>query len=62
MASVVFIHGAGEDGRIWDRQVAAFGTADRVLAVDLPGRGRRRAEPASTAVSSAPWSGTTRGA
>jgi pimeloyl-ACP methyl ester carboxylesterase len=41
MANIVFIHGAGEDKRIWDRQVAHFGTADRVLAVDLPGRNTR---------------------
>lgn len=46
MADLVFIHGAGEDGRIWDRQVAAFGGAHRVLALDLPGRHTRRAEPA----------------
>jgi pimeloyl-ACP methyl ester carboxylesterase len=46
VADLVFIHGAGEDGRIWDRQVAALGASHRVLAVDLPGRGPRRAEPA----------------
>lgn len=46
MADLVFVHGAGEDGRIWDRQVAALGRAHRVLAVDLPGRHTRRAEPA----------------
>ncbi|MBI1893048.1 MAG: alpha/beta fold hydrolase [Candidatus Rokubacteria bacterium] len=48
MANLVFIHGAGEDGRVWDRQVAAFSAAHRVLAVDLPGRGARRAEPPFT--------------
>jgi pimeloyl-ACP methyl ester carboxylesterase len=44
MANLVMIHGAGQDGRIWDRQVAAFGGAHRVLAVDLPGRRRRAGE------------------
>jgi len=48
MANLIFIHGAGEDGRIWDRQVARFGAADRVLAVDLPGRHSRLSEPAFT--------------
>lgn len=46
MTDLVFVHGAGEDARIWDRQVAAFGGAHRVLAVDLPGRRTRPAEPA----------------
>lgn len=45
MADLVFVHGAGEDGRIWDRQVAAFGRAHRVLAVDLPGRNTRLGDP-----------------
>lgn len=48
MANLVFIHGAGEDRRIWDRQVAAFEGAHRALAVDLPGRGVRRADPPLT--------------
>ena len=43
MASLIFIHGAGEDGRIWERQVAFFGQSHEVLAVDLPGRGSRLA-------------------
>ncbi len=46
--NVVFIHGAGEDARIWDRQVAAFGGAHRILALDLPGRHTRLAEPPLT--------------
>ena len=45
MANVILIHGAGEDARIWDRQVAALGIAHRVLAVDLPGRHRRLNDP-----------------
>jgi pimeloyl-ACP methyl ester carboxylesterase len=48
MGNLVFIHGAGEDGRIWDRQVATFGQAHRVLAVNLPGRGPRLADPPHT--------------
>ena len=49
MADLVLIHGAGEDARIWDRQVAALGGIHRVLAVDLPGRHRRLSDPPLTA-------------
>ena len=45
MANLIFIHGAGEDRRVWERQVAFFGHAHKVLAVDLPGRGSRLADP-----------------
>jgi pimeloyl-ACP methyl ester carboxylesterase len=48
MANLVFIHGAGEDGQICDRQVARFSGEHRVLAVDLPGRRSRLSEPAFT--------------
>ena len=48
MANLIFIHGAGEDGRIWERQVALFGQAHTVLAVDLPGRASRLADPPLT--------------
>ena len=48
MARLVFIHGAGEDHRVWDRQVGAFSSRHRVLAVDLPGRGVRSADPPLT--------------
>ncbi len=45
MANLVFIHGAGEDGRIWERQAAYFDRSHKVLAVDLPGRGSRLDDP-----------------
>ena len=45
---VVFIHGAGEDGRVWSRQVERFGTEYRALSVDLPGRASRAGEPPLT--------------
>jgi pimeloyl-ACP methyl ester carboxylesterase len=48
MPNLVFIHGAGEDKRIWDRQVSYFSTAHRVLAVDLPGRNTRLSDPPFT--------------
>ena len=44
MANLIFIHGAGEDARVWERQVALFGQSHKVLAADLPGRGSRLAE------------------
>lgn len=38
---VVFVHGAGLDGSVWDAQLEAVVTAGlRPLAVDLPGHGR----------------------
>lgn len=38
---VVFVHGAGVDGSVWDAQVEAVAAAGlRPLAVDLPGHGR----------------------
>jgi pimeloyl-ACP methyl ester carboxylesterase len=45
VANLVFIHGAGEDGRIWEKQAVHFGRAHKVLAVDLPGRGSRLDDP-----------------
>ncbi len=45
---LVFIHGAGEDRRVWGRQAESFGKTHRVLAVDLPGRGARSQEAAFT--------------
>ncbi len=41
MVELVFIHGAGDSGDIWGRQVAYFGGTYRTLAVDLPGHGAR---------------------
>jgi pimeloyl-ACP methyl ester carboxylesterase len=41
---LVFVHGAGEDGRVWERQLATFGGSRKALAVDLPGRAGRRHE------------------
>jgi pimeloyl-ACP methyl ester carboxylesterase len=43
---LVFIHGAADSGAVWERQVRAFDLDHRVLAVDLPGHGRRLDEPA----------------
>ncbi len=48
MANLVFIHGAGEDSRVWDRQATTFGREHRILAVDLPGRRARLADPPFT--------------
>ncbi|MBI3076969.1 MAG: alpha/beta hydrolase [Deltaproteobacteria bacterium] len=44
MADLVFIHGAGESGEVWQKQLAYFSPAHRVQAVDLPGHGARRDE------------------
>ena len=44
MLSLVFVHGAGEDSRIWQRQCAFFAGSHNVIDLDLPGRHRRLAE------------------
>lgn len=41
MAELVFIHGASDSAAIWGQQVAYFGNAHQVLALDLPGHGAR---------------------
>ena len=38
--AILFLHGFGLDGRMWDAQVADFKTTHRALAADLPGFGR----------------------
>jgi len=37
---IVFIHGSGDNARIWRSQIEHFGTG-RALAIDLPGHGER---------------------
>src|SRR5687768_6784879 len=46
MTELVFIHGAGDSAAVWERQVRHFGSHHRVLAIDLPGHGRRLSEEA----------------
>jgi pimeloyl-ACP methyl ester carboxylesterase len=41
MVELIFIHGAGDSGDVWERQVAYFGSRYPTLAVDLPGHGAR---------------------
>jgi pimeloyl-ACP methyl ester carboxylesterase len=43
---LVFAHGAGEDGRMWQPQLAALADAFTVVAWDEPGAGRSPALPA----------------
>lgn len=42
---VMLVHGFGEDGSIWDNQVALLSTAFQLIIPDLPGSGR--SEPIS---------------
>ena len=44
MTAIVLIHGAGDSGAIWQRQVDYLSARHRVLAVDLPGHGARLSE------------------
>jgi len=46
MAELVFVHGAGDSSAIWERQIEHFGRRHRVLAIDLPGHGKRLNETA----------------
>jgi pimeloyl-ACP methyl ester carboxylesterase len=43
---LVFVHGAAEDGRIWDAQLAALADEFTVVAWDEPGAGRSDDVPA----------------
>jgi pimeloyl-ACP methyl ester carboxylesterase len=43
---LVFVHGAGEDGRIWRPQLAALANEFTVVAWDEPGAGRSSDPPA----------------
>jgi pimeloyl-ACP methyl ester carboxylesterase len=42
--AVVLVHGSSESGRMWQAQMEALRADFRVVAPDLPGHGRRRAE------------------
>jgi pimeloyl-ACP methyl ester carboxylesterase len=44
VTELVFIHGAGDSGAVWQRQVERFGDRYPTLAVDLPGHGERLVE------------------
>jgi pimeloyl-ACP methyl ester carboxylesterase len=63
--TVVFIHGAGNDHRVWDAQLAALGSVGslndasmeehNLLAVDLPGHGRSFAAAKQSIEDYADW-------
>jgi len=55
-ASVVFVHGTGQDHSIWVLPTRYFARHDRnVLAVDLPGHGRSGGAPLETVEAMAEW-------
>jgi pimeloyl-ACP methyl ester carboxylesterase len=55
-ATVLFIHGTGQDHTIWTLPTRYFARHDRnVLAVDLPGHGRSGGEPLETIEAMADW-------
>jgi len=45
---LLFLHGGGVAGWMWDQQLARFATSFRVLVPDLPGHGRSAAEAFTT--------------
>jgi pimeloyl-ACP methyl ester carboxylesterase len=47
---LVFVHGAGDDGRIWQPQLAALADELTVVAWDEPGAGRSSDLPAEFAL------------
>jgi len=55
-ATVVFVHGTGQDHSIWVLPTRYFARHDRnVLAVDLPGHGRSSGKPLATVEAIADW-------
>jgi len=44
---LVFVHGAAEDGRVWQRQIGALADEFTVVAWDEPGAGRSSDVPAN---------------
>jgi pimeloyl-ACP methyl ester carboxylesterase len=55
-ASVVFIHGAGNDHAVWALQSRYFAYHGRnALAVDLPGHGRSTGKPLASIAEMADW-------
>ena len=55
-ATVLFIHGTGQDHTIWVLPTRYFARHDRnVLAVDLPGHGRSGGEPLESIEAMADW-------
>jgi pimeloyl-ACP methyl ester carboxylesterase len=58
LPTVVFVHGAGMDGTVWQFQTRYFAHHGySVLAVDLPGHGRSGGMPAGDIAGSAAWLG-----
>lgn len=58
LPTVVFVHGAGMDGTVWQFQTRYFAHHGySVLAVDLPGHGRSEGMPAGDISGSAGWLG-----
>ncbi len=50
MAELVFLHGAADSAAVWELQVGHFGDDHDVLALDLPGHGKRLGEQAFSSV------------
>ena len=56
LPTIVFVHGAANDHGVWALQSRYFAHHGRnVLAVDLPGHGRSRAEPLPSVAAIADW-------
>ncbi len=54
--AVVLIHGAGNDGTVWQNQTRFLAHRDlRAVAVDLPGHGRSEGEPLKSIEDMADW-------
>ena len=45
---ILFLHGVGSDRSVWHPQLAYFGTARRVIAIDYPGYGNSGANEVAT--------------
>lgn len=47
---VILIHGFGEDGAIWDKQISFLSTHCLVITPDIPGSGRSEALPGDASI------------
>ncbi len=46
--TIIFLHGSGGDGTVWDAQVSGLGTHYNIIIPDMPGHGRSEGKKSNT--------------